>query len=505
MKNKRNSEKNIFHECGLLFLVVAVVAVSGCIIPGIDVSSMFPQFRPATTEASSDLITTQNLNVIPNPPISAENAFTVSFEVKNNDENEEVDNVNIQRYDSGKCNFEGEGAASSAGGGVSGLVKEEDDATVAFFDVTCPGETTPKKTGFEVGNEVDAQLIGLCGLKTTIKVTEPYKNLEDISVKIGGEEKSMKYQKTKDPQYFCTRLYGKHDTRCMISFANGLNMEFIDIDRTVEKTSCVSPSSCETNCRTTCANKNNIIDKISDKTPCAPYYDISAGFSAYCCTCKAGTRLSDRVGTKTTSVTGDTYMPLQTELNEWQFTAPNNDNLGNMPGSCGIKYKITYDFTAKTQASVDVINADTLSRMQRAGQTPTANPTQSVGVGPIKVFFDFGASQPVRSGDILPIFVTVEDRGTGLLDSGDIVAGNLRFTIPSEFDEVSCSKFSNSGGEWENSAAVPMIKKKSPQLRCSFKMPDVTDIKTFYIEARLDYTYKLDNEIKVSINPTLVK
>ena len=509
-KDNMENGRKTFNHALLLFLVVSVVAVSGCIVPGGDVfQGMFSPQRPATTEASADLITTQNINIIPNPPISADNGFTVSFEVKNNDEKEQVDNVNIDRYDTGLCNFKGEGSVSTGGGGTSALVKKEDNTAVAFFDVTCPGATTPKKIGFEIGNEVQANLIGLCSLSDSVKVTDRPAPLEDLTIKIGSAEKTMKYAEYEGTQYFCKQFYTRDvdDPRCKVEFdvtEGKLAMTFIDITIDVERTSCVN-SDCVNDCRKTCADRDNLIDKISAKTPCVPYYDISSGFNGYCCSCKAGTRLSDKVTRKTTSVTGDIYMPLQTELIEWQLSAPTNEQLGNMPGSCGIKYKINYDFTAKTQASVDVINADKLSQMQRAGETPSASPTQSVGIGPIKVFFDFGASQPVRSGDILPVFITVEDRGSGLLDSGNVESGNLKLIIPQDFEEVSCTKFANSGGEYTNANIIPMIKKTSPQLRCSFKMPEVTDIKTFYISAELVYTYKLDSEVKISVNPTLVR
>jgi len=119
---------------------------------------------------------------------------------------------------------------------------------------------------------------------------------------------------------------------------------------------------------------------------------------------------------------------------------------------------------------------------------------------------DFGAKQPIKSGDVLPIFITIEDKGSGVY--GKVLSGKLKIKMPSGFELAnpdSCGKFSKSGQEFKNSAEIPMIKKSSPQLRCSFKMPSVADMKTFYITGELAYEYKFDGEIKVPINPTLVR
>ncbi len=592
MKNRRNIEiKNLFHKYKLLFLVMAVVAVSGCIIPGVDISSMFPQFRPATAEASSDLITTQNLNVIPNPPISAENAFTVSFEVRNNDENEEVKNVIVTPYDYGLC-AKSSGAGAGGGGTITetDIVKALPSTRVISLKADCGNgktdiillEENVEKTPDKICDTANSAKFKASVKDYTITLTKGGSALSSGGCGQGGKNPSelgrstcagLEYAKF-DPSvgklWDCLEgSYGdnsKYKDNCFLKDGSIL-YSLISAPEFKERAQCLGKSQCfrsEDKCSEACNKRNtdckgsaekkvgcyarygsggnikedselltacnNQCDKYkyevqqAETAPCNPLiesqvnsqnkyiFDVYGDYDGVCCVCDISSQPIDTsVSSSAASTTADSkkfpsFFPLQTELIELSLKAPSNSGMGNMPRDCGIKYKINYDFTSRTQTDVSVISESKMTEMQRAGQAPSANPTQSVGVGPIKVFFDFGVKQPLKSKDVLPIFITVEDRGAGVY--GSVPARKLEITIPPGFDFAapdSCGKFAKSGNKLTNKEAIPMIKKKSPQLRCSFKTPSVTDIKTFFFNAKLDYTYKFDNEIKVSINPTLVK
>ena len=89
--------------------------------------------------------------------------------------------------------------------------------------------------------------------------------------------------------------------------------------------------------------------------------------------------------------------PNQTEFVEWQFSAPSNDQIANLPAKCPVRFKITYDSVANTQTDLLVISSDRLSQLQRAGETPSFTPSQVIGRGPIKIDFSFGATLPIRT------------------------------------------------------------------------------------------------------------
>ncbi len=205
------------------------------------------------------------------------------------------------------------------------------------------------------------------------------------------------------------------------------------------------------------------------------------------------------------------FAPLQTEFVEWTFTAPSTDIIGNLPTECPIRFKVSYKFTSLSRVNVDVISKERLQQIQRSGNVSTFTPTVSVGRGPIKIYFSFGASLPIRTSStgfesILPVFISIEDKGTGLLSN--IPAGKLSIKYPKEFTIKSYDKFDCSDNICTNNVEIPMIKKKSPPLRLSFIMPtnDTVPVeRTFFISAELNYTYDITGETNVEVKPILMK
>lgn len=189
-----------------------------------------------------------------------------------------------------------------------------------------------------------------------------------------------------------------------------------------------------------------------------------------------------------------TFFPQQTEYVQWTFTAPDNDAIAGMPAECPIRYKVSYDFSAMTRVDVTVMNKDKLMAQYRAGKTPTITPVAQQATGPIKISISFGAQQPITGDSKLPVLITVEDKGTGTF---------------SEFD-ASKLEIATTGGEikikdCQPTGVIPMIKKKSTQMRCMFIAPNPTDTQTFYITAKLDGSYSIDKAQKVSIKPTMTR
>ena len=202
------------------------------------------------------------------------------------------------------------------------------------------------------------------------------------------------------------------------------------------------------------------------------------------------------------------FAPDQTEFVEWTFQAPSSDQMGYLETTCPVRYKVSYEFTAASQIDTQVISSDRLKQLQRTGQTPNFTAKQVVGRGPVKIYFSYGASLPIRTSSdidsILPIFITVQDKGSGILS--DLEEGKLKFYVPDDFTVKTCGKFDCDNGVCTNNAIIPIIKKKSPQLRCSFVMPtnDTVSIeRTYYISGNMTYTYDLTGEHEIKIKPIL--
>lgn len=83
--------------------VIAVVFVSACVQQFSGFQGLMKLYSPEVSESPTDLIAIQNFNLIPPSPISAENDFTISFELKNIDPSKEVKSVDVCVYDTGMC------------------------------------------------------------------------------------------------------------------------------------------------------------------------------------------------------------------------------------------------------------------------------------------------------------------------------------------------------------------------------------------------------------------
>jgi len=202
--------------------------------------------------------------------------------------------------------------------------------------------------------------------------------------------------------------------------------------------------------------------------------------------------------------------PLETDFIEWSFQAPGNEKIAYLTAKCPIRFKVSYDYYSTSQVVVGVINHEERMRRLRAGQTITFVPNQTIGRGPIKIYFDFGASLPVVNNTFLPVFLTVEDKGTGLL--GEIKNETLLIEFPSpDFSkEKPCDWFgdieSSEKSDYnliKNNQDITMIKRKSPLIRCSFEAPNVDIEQTYFFYSTIYYSYDLTYEVDVQVKPLL--
>lgn len=207
------------------------------------------------------------------------------------------------------------------------------------------------------------------------------------------------------------------------------------------------------------------------------------------------------------------FVPLEERFFEWTFNAPTNDDIAHLSTKCPIRFKVNYDMDSTSQIDLSVITDERLKELQRAGESISFIPTLTLGRGPLKVKISFGASMPIRASTKdkaikLPIYLVIEDKGTGLYTK--VPDGKLTLKIHSDFDRIGkdCDKFnyvttSEGYSYYTNNDPISIIRKKSPQLKCSFNSSSNVDFeKTYYITAYLNYNYTITGETEVTINPT---
>lgn len=181
-----------------------------------------------------------------------------------------------------------------------------------------------------------------------------------------------------------------------------------------------------------------------------------------------------------------------------------------MSVTCPIRFKFNYTYTASSQIDVLVADSNHLSELQRAGKATTFSPTVNVGRGPIKIYFDFGTNLPVKNNSYLPVYIKVEDKGTGVLKQID--NGTFKIQFPEEFvfegqpTDICPYFYCDSASLYcENNDNITMIDRKSLEIRCS-GIKTKADIspapeKTYFINASIDYAYYTAGEVDVEVKP----
>lgn len=201
-----------------------------------------------------------------------------------------------------------------------------------------------------------------------------------------------------------------------------------------------------------------------------------------------------------------TFSPTESKLIEWTFSSPTKDRTAGLSVKCPIRFKITYNYNAVSQIDVVVINQARLSEQQRSGKTVTYTPSLNVGRGPVKIYFDFGSSLPVKEGTKLPVYVKVKDIGTGYYES--IPVGKLTINSSSTgttFQSLSCISdyFTCSGVSCTNTVKdIPLIKKETFDMLCEATTPATVDMeKTLYLSASINYDYDVYGQTSVDVVP----
>jgi hypothetical protein len=225
------------------------------------------------------------------------------------------------------------------------------------------------------------------------------------------------------------------------------------------------------------------------------YAILDSGLCVY-----RGASRNPSVGTFTAGT--QVFVPMQTEFVEWSFDAPKAEELAYISATCPIRFKVNYTFQAISNMEVDVISAEKYNQLQESGEFSTFTPTLTKGRGPLKIDMEVGVAQPVKNSTTFPLFVTVEDKGTGLYS--EIPSGDLIVTVPSAFSSPECGdRFVCVNNECSNSDDIIMIDRKSPTFRCTFLSPDSNAIhnidKIFNIEATLNYTYYVTQQVDVQV------
>jgi len=206
------------------------------------------------------------------------------------------------------------------------------------------------------------------------------------------------------------------------------------------------------------------------------------------------------------------FAPAETKQGDWSFSAPSLENIANLRTVCPIKFKITYNYTSRSQVDIGLIDDVRLKELQRSGKDVSYSPNLNIGRGPVKIYFDFGGTLPARNNSNLSFYVRVVDEGSGLYTT--IPKGKLSIQAPdmnSAFKNMICVNDyfecghddANKRRHCENTLKViPLITKKTFDIKCTLETPSiVNEEETRYINAYLPYDYDVIGSASVEVKP----
>jgi len=246
-------------------------------------------------------------------------------------------------------------------------------------------------------------------------------------------------------------------------------------------------------------------------------------------------------------LTFDEFFGNEEKVIEFNLKAPTNQRIGNIEADCPIKWETNYTFSSRSQDDFIVISKTRKRELDQASQKWSGtNQPQYVGIGPIKIYYDFKTPIPVQSLSSIQFGITVVDKGSGIYPK--IEKNTMFIKVPQEWVEntedateacttgfelvgqtitgsppsgyipvagvgsvtglATAAKLENGYVIYTNAKDINLYQRESPEIICRFKSPDLdaTSIpeKSYFISANItDYNYRLVEDTLVHIKPSV--
>lgn len=243
----------------------------------------------------------------------------------------------------------------------------------------------------------------------------------------------------------------------------------------------------------------------------------------------------------------DEFFGNEEKVIELNFKAPDNARIGNIEADCPIKWEVNYTFDAVSQDDFIVISKDRKRELDVANQAWSGtNQPQYVGIGPIKIYYDFKTPLPVQSNSSIQFGLTVVDKGTGIYSK--IKKNTMFIKVPQEWlentedaTEACTTGFQLIGKEattapttgtympvrgvgpttdaiyaaiedgyavYTNSKDINIYQRESPEIICRFRAPDLDTAnipeKSYFFSTNItDYAYRLVGDQSIHIKPSV--
>ncbi len=175
------------------------------------------------------------------------------------------------------------------------------------------------------------------------------------------------------------------------------------------------------------------------------------------------------------------------------LTAPERNEIAGLEAKCPIRIKVTYNYNATTQVEAYVMKKEKIEKLEKAGKSPYYTPKQNVGIGPVKIYFEFFQPQPFESGRKVVFLVYAKNLGDGDVNAP---SGSKKLTItltqfPSEANNPTCEK-----------SDVKFFRGETNKIKCTWNVPKLEEEeKMYYLIGKMNYEYSVEKVKEVIVKP----
>lgn len=234
--------------------------------------------------------------------------------------------------------------------------------------------------------------------------------------------------------------------------------------------------------------------------------------------------------------------PSVEETIEWTFETPTRERIAGIEADCPIKWEVEYNFSAISQDDFYVISKERKREFDTTDTTwQGTDQAQYVGIGPVKIYYEFETPPPVKTNSTIQFSVQVVDKGVGLYSKisnetmfikvpADWVSGDydedVKEACTRKFEPITLASATGTEGVdfktigttivalengfviYRNIEIINVYNRQTSKTICRFTAPDLDSVgipeSSYLFSTNItDYTYRLPDETSVHIKPSV--
>lgn len=211
----------------------------------------------------------------------------------------------------------------------------------------------------------------------------------------------------------------------------------------------------------------------------------------------------EKEGTRCTTSTPCSLLPLDQKIIEFQLKAPEKDEIASIEITPRVSFKVSFSMESNTIYDVVVVNLEELAKYQQAGKTLEVSRNKILSAGPMKIDVELINAEAIIAGRTGRLKFIIKNSGTGYLVDNIIPKNSLKIDMSNfEVEHDMKDLFSCSNGVCTNSDDIKIIGKESAPMIFTIKAPSNIDLwKTFTVVAKMNYTYEIRGNKDIRVIP----